>query len=67
MAGVWLCLPTEPNPVPVTNLFDDEGDGVDTWEEAATFVAGPLHDGQWYCGICAEHRIAAVTAASKPH
>lgn len=41
---------------PVTNLFDDCGDDVETWDEASTFVAGPLPGGGWLAAATVDYR-----------
>lgn len=43
--------------VPVTNLFDDCGDEVETWEAADRFVAGPLPDGMWLSALVADYQV----------
>jgi hypothetical protein len=55
MTGITLLLDGEA--IPVTNLFDDDGDPVETWEEATMFVAGPLPNGQWMSAPVAEYRV----------
>jgi hypothetical protein len=37
--------------VSVTNLFDEFGNAVHRWEDAARFVAGPLPDGTWMSDV----------------
>lgn len=54
MTGVTLLLDGEA--IPVTNLFDD----VDAWEDAFTFVAGPLPDGTWLSALTSDHRKALL-------
>ena len=41
--------------IPVTNLFDEFGNDVDSWNKAHTFVAGPLADGSWLGEECSEY------------
>jgi hypothetical protein len=41
--------------IPVTHLFDEAGEAVGTWKEAATFVAGPLPDGRWLSDRCDDY------------
>ena len=57
MQTIHLLLPDEPLPVPVTDLFDDVGDEVETWAEAAVFVAGPLANGQWISDTTDAYRL----------
>ncbi len=33
--------------IPITNLFNEQGEEVTDIDQAFTFVAGPLPDGQW--------------------
>lgn len=42
--------------VPVTNMYDEDGDEVASWEEAVTFVAGPFADGTWLNAEVANYR-----------
>lgn len=45
---IFLLLPDEPAPVPVTDMFADNGeDRVTDWDSASYFVAGPLASGRW--------------------
>ena len=46
--------------VPVTHLFDADGDEVATWAEAVKFVAGPLPNGQWLADRCEDYREAKL-------
>lgn len=57
MPAIFLNLPDHLEPIPITNLFDSTGEEVDSWEEAAMFVAGPLPDGKWLSAPVAEYRI----------
>lgn len=59
MTGITLLLDGEA--IPVTNLFDIDGDDVATWEEAYTFVAGPLPDGKWMAAPTSEYRTKRPT------
>lgn len=42
--------------VPITNMYDEDGDEVTEWEEAFTFVAGPFADGHWLSADVADYR-----------
>ena len=37
--GEWLLI---------MEFFDEDGDEVDSWEEAASFIAGPDKEGYWH-------------------
>lgn len=54
----FLVLADEPEPVPITNMFDTAGEDVETFEEADTFVAGPLSNGKWLSAPAEEFRLA---------
>lgn len=43
--------------VPITNLFDRYGDPVDLWEDAHSFVAGPLPNGQWLGDVTRDYSV----------
>lgn len=58
MTAITLLLDGEA--IPVTNLFDEDGDEVTEWEEAFTFVAGPLPDGTWLSALTGDHRKAVL-------
>lgn len=49
---IFLLAPDQTAPVRITHLFDDVGEEVGAWEEATTFVAGPLDSGGWLNGPC---------------
>lgn len=51
VALIYLHLPEEPEPIPVTNLFGADGEPVVDWDEAMHFVAGPLASGKWISGL----------------
>lgn len=53
----FLVLPEEPEPVPITHMFDSAGEDVATFEEAHTFVAGPLANGQWMSAPAEQYRL----------
>ncbi len=53
----FLVLADEPEPVPITNMFDAWGDEVETFEEADTFVAGPLSNGRWLSAPVEDYRL----------
>ena len=53
--ALWLTLPDEPDPVPITNLFDEDGEEVGRWDEAERFVAGPLSSGEWMAARCEDY------------
>lgn len=57
---LFLLLPEEPEPVPITNLFDAHGEDVETFEEAEMFVAGPLTNGTWLSAPAEDYRIALL-------
>lgn len=54
---IFMLSPDQTAPVRITHLYDDVGDEVGTWEEATTFVAGPLDDGAWLSGPCADYQV----------
>lgn len=43
-------IPDEQYPLPVTHLFDLDGDETNSLEDAASYVAGPRPDGRWWSG-----------------
>ncbi len=43
--------------IPITHLFDQDGEPVGTWEEAYTFVAGPTPDGKWLSARCEDFSV----------
>lgn len=57
---IYVNLPDEPEPVPITNLFDSECEETDDWDEAVTFVAGPLANGKWFAADTADLRLTYV-------
>lgn len=52
---IYLNLPEEPEPVAITNLFDEEGNDVDEWHDAHSVVAGPLANGAWMSALCEDY------------
>jgi hypothetical protein len=58
MATVTLILDGET--VPVTNLFDADGEPVEAWDDAFTFVAGPRADGSWLSAETADFQKARL-------
>lgn len=57
--GVTLLL--DGHAIPVTHMFDISGDDVDQWDEAYTFVAGPLPDGKWLSAPVADYRVKKLS------
>lgn len=55
---IFMLAKDQTAPVRITHLFDDIGEEVGTWEEAHSFVAGPLDSGEWLSGLCAEFRLS---------
>lgn len=37
--------------VPITNMFDLDGDDTDDWREAFRIVAGPTREGKWIASL----------------
>lgn len=60
MVTIYLLLADEPAPVPITNMFDDHNEDVGAWNDAHTFVAGPLASGSWLAGLANEFRQAVL-------
>lgn len=56
----FLILPEEPEPVPITNMFDADGNDVETFEACDMFVAGPLANGTWLSAPAEEFRLALL-------
>jgi len=53
----WAFVPGEPRPVQITHMFDDDGLETSDWDEAYSFVAGPLADGRWLSAPVSEYRV----------
>lgn len=60
MVTIFLLLAAEPAPIPIVNMFDECGEPTDEWEDANTFVAGPLANGSWVAGLTCEYREAVL-------
>ena len=56
-----LLLPSEPEPVPITHMFDSFGDETDSWDECDAFVAGPLADGTWLSAPAEHYRLTKLS------
>jgi hypothetical protein len=46
--------------VPVTNMFDSDGQDTDDFTESASFVAGPGPGGQWWTERTSDYRWGAA-------
>lgn len=49
-----MALLNDGSTVPITKLFDDDGDDTDDLESAVSFTAGPASNGKWYSGAVAD-------------
>lgn len=56
--GQRLALLDNGEIVPITNLFDAEGDETDSADDAISFVSG--RDNTWFAGITADFETAPV-------
>lgn len=61
MADTGVTLLLDGEAIPVTNLFDIGGHDVETWDEAYTFVAGPLPDGKWLADETAAYQVKRLS------